>query len=255
MNDTENTELKTGPEAEAEQPKEKLFTTREEFEAQAEDIFATMNQALDEGKPLREGYRMANEAYVQEEENPELSKLADLILSAPAAARAHNELNSQSRGYLDHEHHEQLINLQVGYINKLRSFIFDNASQLDRKQLREWVEKGSNGDEDWAERIMTGATGEVAVARQLQRTKGVRSVRFGTPEEDKTGIDMVVTMLDGSTHPLDVKIFSEKTDKIAGYSPHSSKFVLTPEEVVGFDIWKEAQKSVSENFLKLANRD
>lgn len=258
MNDTENTELKTGPESESGEPKEKLFTTREEFEAQAEDIFATMNQALNEGKPLREGYRIASEAYVQQEENPDLRQLADLILAAPAAARAHEQLatmRQQRSQRLDRQAFERLKNQVIGYNDSLRNFIFTNSSQVDRSTMTEWVEKGSNGNTEWTKQVMNGIAAEVAVARQIQRTEGVASIRFSTPEEERKGIDIVATFSDGETLSIDVKHRHEDSEYVPEYRDDKINFEISPDEINGFEVDAPYQKTISTNFLRLADRD
>lgn len=95
--------------------------------------------------------------------------------------------------------------LSAKFLGGLRETI-DNFPDLSRDQLEDWLWRAS-GDREYAKRRMTGLAAEIATYEALLDLEDIVSIRFGTPEEDVKGIDLVIK-LRGRERPIWVDVKS-----------------------------------------------
>lgn len=146
------------------------------------------------------GFVNALEQLVEAESNPYFQDQAEVIIHA-RAARKLDVLKAKMKD--KHDLDEAKVAL-IHYNHAVRNLIWNNPGTILTDDLTSWM-RDSTGDGVWAEGIVSGATGEVAVARTLKGLGGVKRVRLGTFEEDLKGMDVVVELSSGDLISVDVK--------------------------------------------------
>lgn len=152
-------------------------------------------------KSLRsEGFVRAVDSWIHKETNGLLELQAEVIL----LARAAHTLDRLKPKMTDHHKINEAKEALIHYNHAVRNLIWNNPKAIFTNDLIGWL-KQSTGDETWAHGIVSGAAGEVAVARVLRGLGGVTSVRLGSVEEDRKGMDVVLTVSSGEKVSVDVK--------------------------------------------------
>ncbi len=184
-----------------------------DFSVNAADIFATYAHARDTGHPRMEGIRRATEAYVVDEPNPLKRLQADVIINAQYMAQVSGDQNRMQEALKSDPRNEQLQDESlrmkrqlVRYNHAVRDLIANSDGKLRAHELKNWLEKGSNGNTAWAERTVSGVAAEVAAAAAIDEIPTV-SVQFASVEEDLRGVDLKVIPGDGRPAiNVDVKV-------------------------------------------------
>ncbi len=78
----------------------------------------------------------------------------------------------------------------------MRHLLTANPESVYLGDLQAWLTE-STGDESWANGIVGGVAGEVALARAVEDLPDVKWVEFSSPEEDREGMDIIVGFQDG----------------------------------------------------------
>jgi hypothetical protein len=139
-----------------------------------------------------DGFEKAVETSIHSEENDDYRLQAEVILLAKAARALERQKEDMTERHDVHEAKTALIR----YNHAVRNLIWHNPKGVFTDDLTEWLHEAT-GDEAWAEGIVAGAAGEVAVARAMLDVGGVKSVRFATVDEDRHGMDVVVGIDNG----------------------------------------------------------
>lgn len=146
--------------------------------------------------------QLAREKFVENENQPGLQALADLLLKARTLAVVQNQLDDDRRalhsGRLRHEqnvsigHHYEMLRAEAcGFNHQLRGFIEAHREAVDRYELTRWLATASGGRHQWAEAEITGAVSEIALHAALMGLPELHNLRYGTLEEDLHGSDFV----------------------------------------------------------------
>lgn len=182
------------------------------------------------------------QSFVDDEVNPELRALAEIVMMAPAAASLdrqfeEHKLKLEDKSLSDEERaREKDISARVkkplvGYNHRLRDFIADNIDSLEKEEFTEMLGRAGK-DETWSRKLVTGIAAEVALTEYLSRLPEVSSVKTATNGEDSLGIDLVARMEDGRRVPLDVK--SGNSQPRGGVEPGRYSVKLgVPSEAIG----------------------
>ncbi len=185
--------------------------TADQFSANADDIFATIQGAVEDGQPRAEGYKRATEAYVTNESTPALREQAQILLAAPLAHKVSQKLEGinqemkQGRTKELSEERRRLVSDILVYNHLLRNFVYDNHGEITADQVQNWLERASGGEAGWARGMVAGFAGEVAIARLATRVSEIDSIKLSTAEEDRKGVDMIAQTSGGRQVPIDVK--------------------------------------------------
>lgn len=230
--------------------------SRENFTYQAEDIIATLRASAQNGEPLAAGLTKAHEAYVADEENPNLREFSAMLLGARNAEVIQKNLDTlkpkiESRTATNEEkqRYYDLRDAAIAYNHQVRDVIWNNPQLITKDDLSRWLEMAGSGDERWSQRLLQGMASEIAVARQIQMVPGVREVRMSTIEEDAKGVDIVPVLLDGSEIPIDVKSGQQSL----GYMPRRNggmELGVDLEMLSGFAVKHEYQNEVRQTFAR-----
>ncbi len=211
------------------------------------------------------------EKYVINAEYAELANLADVILSAPEAARVQEGLNkindrlSQLKKIAKDQPNHQLPpelaaersslrsqrKLEVAKIlpwnHKLRDLIDTVAGVVPREEVENWIEKAMQGAGGTARKAVAGMGSEVAVARLARQVYGSDKVRLGTQAEDAKGTDMVITTHDGREVAIDIKTGGNIDD----LGSRQKEVAISQNQIEGFDV-REDQKRELEQRIRTA---
>lgn len=211
------------------------------------------------------------EKYVNNAEYAELANLADVILSAPEAARVQEGLNkinnrlSQLKKIAKDQPNHQLPpelatersslrsqrKLEVAKIlpwnHKLRELIDTVADVVPRKDVENWIERAMQGAGGTARKVVAGMGSEVAVARLARQLYGGDRVRLSTQSEDAKGTDMVITTRDGREVAIDIKTGGNIDD----LGSRQKEVAINQNQIEGFDV-REDQKRELEQRIRVA---
>ena len=176
------------------------------------DTQAQLTQRAEEILLFIESYRneygwshvldLARGQFVDNESQLELRALGDLIVKARTMAVVQNQLDEDRQklhhGHLSHSenisvghHYESLRYEACAYNHQLRGFIEAHRESVDRYDLTDWLATASGGHHQWAEAEITGAVSEIALHAALMGLPELKSLRYGTLEEDLHGIDFI----------------------------------------------------------------
>ncbi len=194
---------------------------------------------------LNEAIRTAEEYYVDEEEQPELARLARVVLGGREQALLQQQLDEDREqlhsGRLNHDervstghHYEMLRREACEYNHELRGLIELDGHNFSRAELTDWLGRAAQGRHAWAQGEITGAVSEVAMHAALQGLPELRDVRYGTLDEDLAGYDFVMHW-HGQLVTIDAKtgMYRPLTERKHG---HKHLEVSVPREVVA-DFW------------------
>lgn len=148
--------------------------------------------------------------HVEQQPNPDLREQAHLMIFAVAARQWQHEKDLS----VDAATRDEKINKLVAYNHAISEFIYSNPGNVFRDDLARWLGRAS-GDEEWAQEIVSGAAGEVAVRRVLAKTDRVVDVHPGSLIQDRHGIDLLAAVNNpklGIIHyGIDVKVRHDHT--------------------------------------------
>ncbi len=211
------------------------------------------------------------EKYVANAEYAELANLADVLLSAPEAARVQeglnkinnrlSELKKIARTNPDHQLSTQQAaernslrnqrKLEVSKIlpwnHKLRELIDTVADIIPREEVENWIEKAMLGAGGTARKVVAGMGSEVAVARLARQLYGAENVRLSTQAEDAKGTDIIITTKDGRDVPIDIKTGGNIDD----LGSRQKEVAISQQQIDGFNV-RDDQKGELELRIRSA---
>ncbi len=173
----------------------------EDFSRRANDILLQIE--LQRGRlGLHEAINQVVERFVDDESHPELKRLGEVLALARRQSVIQEQLDvdreALHHGGLNHEelterghHYEMLRHQACSYNHLLRGLIESCGHHFSRDELMDWLSAASSGRSEWARGEITGAASEVALHAALQGLPELRSVRYGSVEEDLIGYDFV----------------------------------------------------------------
>jgi hypothetical protein len=172
-----------------------------EFADRAREILGLVGRLRAE-MGLHEATTVAIERYVDDEPNPELRRLGEVLLLARRQAllqqRLDDDREALHHGHLSHEeltstghHYEMLRREACTYNHLLRGFIEACGQYFSRDGLLDWLAEASQGRREWVKSEVTGALSEIALHAALQGLPELRGLRYATLEEDLAGYDFV----------------------------------------------------------------
>lgn len=199
----------------------------EDIRADIEDIFLT----VDRFKPslgADAAFLKAWDTYVDDEENPYLQQVAGVVINAhfqaqhfkhlqALQAQSSPELPSSRLNDARHEMREIKYGL-CEFNHQLRDLIMCQGAQLTREELRDWLWKAS-GNAQWAGATVAGVVSELAIYDALQDSPALKSLRFGSVEEDLKAGDIIGELHSGRKVIFDVKSgqhFPKVSDEASG---------------------------------------
>lgn len=187
----------------------------EQFEAQSDDIFASMRNGINEGLTRQEAYERARNAYIRKEENLHLRSLSQVILDAPAFYSAEEDKKElEAKGMEQTDEYQQKKEELTEFNHSLRELIYDNPGALSKKKLRNWIEKSSGGHAVWTDTIVLGMGAEVAVKRVIEEISQIKDSEFSTTARDeRKGIDIRFSKLNGEIYEVDAKAGGSQLEK------------------------------------------
>lgn len=235
------------------------LVTAESFEAQAEDIFATLRQASEAGQPRSEGYRRATETYVNDEDNEQLRLLGEVLLTAPVAAASDKRFGQLQVEIKQHgvtperdEEERQLKHQLTTYNHGLRDLIFNNPNSIQRPTLENWLEKASGGNAVWVQKRVAGVAAEVATAKLLEHHPEVAAVQLSDVAQDLKGVDFIAHLRNNSPVNIDIKYGGNQP--LGGTERRGSRIEvgIGKGAIDGFAIKPEYQSEVLHSFERTA---
>jgi hypothetical protein len=175
--------------------------SRESFEHRSVEILTFVNELRREWG-LQEALRTAAEYYVDDEPQPELARLGQVLVRARQQALLQQQLDEDREalhsGRLQHEervstghHYEMLRREACAYNHELRGLIETDGHYFSRDQLTNWLVEASQGRQAWAQGEITGAVSEVAMHAALAGLPELRDLRYATLDEDLAGDDFM----------------------------------------------------------------
>jgi len=189
-----------------------------DYRDRAADIAETISR-FQATKGVREAIVIAKDAYVDEEEDPQLRRFSGVLCDARIArqlrerhevAQAKSSLSGEERAVS-----RKILDRLVDYEHAVRQVLLDSQGALDRQNVVNYLARASGGDERWAGMIISGVAGEVAVYKALAEIDGIE-VAWGTADEDKhKKTDIMVTVLaDGRKIRVDAKFGGARVEDI-----------------------------------------
>ncbi len=151
---------------------------------------------------LREAIAVVEERYIDDEPQPELKRLAEVMALARRQALLQQLLDvdreALHHGHLGHEenistghHYEMLRHQACTYNHMLRGLIEACGHYFTREELMSWLTSASQGRATWAKGEITGASSEIALHAALVGMPEIRNLRYASVEEDLIGYDFV----------------------------------------------------------------
>lgn len=206
--------------------------TRGDIAAQAEDVLATLENPH---YTKTEAY----ETYVEQEEQPVLQELSELLINARAMFKTQQRLTHLSQAERPQKlpEYRALKAASAEYNGHLREFIDANRAKIGPLQLRSWLERASSSSQ-WTGRVLGGIIPEVAAKAELRSLPDVAGVRFSTVSEDLHGVDLVATLHDGRTRNIDIKASDRYQHGDMTITKDGLKLVIPPEQLDGFRVAK-----------------
>lgn len=202
--------LKAPIEQEAEPAAERV--TKEEFNAQAEDIFASLDSRKREGTTRSKAFAEVYNAYVVEEDNPKLRFQAEIILGASQINLLSHEIEAIYSRLDDHtatsedkKRFPRLREAAATYDHALREFIMTNQSELRRSDIKSWLTLASDGDQLWASQTVNGVAAEIAMLELFDGDPSVTMLATSVEQDVHDKTDMVAVHQDGRRVAIDVK--------------------------------------------------
>lgn len=227
--------------------------SRENFLYQAEDIFSSLSEAAKSGVPRQLEHKKLVKSYVDDAESLVMRQHAEVILGAPLAYEAQQQINrlrkqqKQTPSESTKATIDQLRTALCSYNHLIRDLVSQNAGAITRADMEGWLGKATRS-EAWGRQIIAGVAGEVAAGRALIRIPGVASVEYSTVEEDLSGVDLKITNTSGQTYPVDLKYGEGQGAK--GTHKRGSTLVLALEAdmVDEFDVLPNRMQEFEESY-------
>jgi hypothetical protein len=189
-----------------------------DYRDRAADIAETISR-FQGTKGVRGAIETAKEAYVGEEEDPQMRRFSGVLCDARKARqlRERHEVIQAKSSLSDEERAEskKILGQLVNYEHAVKRMLLDSQGALDRQNVVDYLTRASGGDERWAGMLISGVAGEVAVYKALTEIDGIE-VAWGTADEDKhKKTDIMVTVLaDGRKIRVDAKFGGARVEDI-----------------------------------------
>lgn len=238
----------------------------EQFAAQADDIVATIQNGIDQAKrngtPMREAVmqarQSAHEAYVEQEENPELRRFSELLFSVPRIVENARQLRlleeQASQGLVAESKRDEFrarTRQGVEDNHALREVVRESSRSIGKEMLIRWLERMGDPTGSVMKQRVTSVAAEIATAKALESLPEVRSVAFGSVEDDLRGKDMFVLTRDGRAVPVDVK-YGKFGDGVKKASGGRIEIGIDTRNLYGFELRPEKQHDLLQSFRRAA---